>query len=51
MTRLQFACEIFGADRVLSNQIPNATIDAYMNDWKNSDLSFNVWKQLLKSRG
>lgn len=50
MSELEFACEIFGANNVMSGKIPRETIVSYMNDWKESQMSFKRWKRLLVTR-
>jgi hypothetical protein len=50
MTKIQFAYNVFGQQNIDQNKIPQQTIDMWFQDWKNSNLTFNIWFNLLKTR-
>lgn len=51
MTKIEFAYNLFGYEKVNEGLVSNALVENYYNDWKMSTLSFNTWKSLLRSRG
>lgn len=51
MSKIQFAYNVFGQENIDSGKIYQNVIDSYYNDWKSTNLSFNVWFSLLKTRG
>jgi len=50
MSKQQFSYDIFGYDNITLNKIPQEIIESYYDDWKNSKMSFKLWKALLFTR-
>lgn len=48
-SKFEFACEVFGYNNAIT--MNNKIIDNYFEDWKNTQLSLNQYKKLLRTRG